>query len=517
MCNAGMYLSFNGSIITKVNNYIKHNGVNIATISNTNNNDVLYSINFTVMNTTKQQVLDVLKAVTFDKKFGLENNWNIDVTIYDGNTGAQGSGGELNSVYNIQINPPAGTIIYDYCNGGGGYTYITSTADGNGGVNSVYDDMSYSCGYHDWIRTSLLQSNNKILLFTANKNNGNISGDKTDDVLARINTDGTLDTTFATNGYYSFNNSYNAKDVKLLTDNKIAFITRTGAINKLEILSNNGVLLTSTNNKPTGYPNFSNELLIPIANDVNLIFGYYNGGGADYRGVITKVNNSGVIDVAFNTFLNANSNILHTITTTLENIKFHSATNKLYIYSGDKIVRMDYTGNDVSIDTTYGVNGTFTNNGSNFKNIIFQTNGKIVALSNYRIIRINTDGTLDTSFSTNGLMDVNDLSIHPEYGCEFFDIKLLSNGNMYVLWYGHINVNTTIANNIVTKCLSNGSIDTTYGDSGHAVLPLAFDSYDVYATDYLQIRNDDLAIVCSSTDGNRSYRFTLTGVLDGTY
>ena len=75
----------------------------------------------------------------------------------------------------------------------------------------------------------------------------------------------------------------------------------------------------------------------------------------------------------------------------------------------------------VSFDTSFGVNGVAKNcnnftiaNGSTNHSMAFQSNGKIISMGNNYVggttcsttlVRFNADGSIDTGFGTNGVME----------------------------------------------------------------------------------------------------------------
>ena len=68
---------------------------------------------------------------------------------------------------------------------------------------------------------------------------------------------------------------------------------------------------------------------------------------------------------------------------------------------------------DGTLDTTFGTNGIVTNSGINQgKGVVIQTDGKILVAGNpnvgrlnsdFWVARLNSNGSLDTSFGTNGI------------------------------------------------------------------------------------------------------------------
>ena len=122
---------------------------------------------------------------------------------------------------------------------------------------------------------------------------------------------------------------------------------------------------------------------------------------------------------------------------------------------------------DGTIDTTFGTNGKMNfSSGTGTKSYIYdmalQTDGKIV-MAGYRwtgsegdfiMARVNTDGTLDNTFGVNGVAIFDDANSEV---AESFAIN--ADGSFIVS--GYVNDNYTLI-----KVKNNGTIDTTFGNNG---------------------------------------------------
>lgn len=121
---------------------------------------------------------------------------------------------------------------------------------------------------------------------------------------------------------------------------------------------------------------------------------------------------------------------------------------------------------DGSIDTTFGIDGKMNFSSNWIKSYIYdmhlQSDGKIV-VGGYRynntegdflLARINVDGTMDTSFGTNGVATFDN------GGSEVAEsFEIMQDGNFIIS--GYTDDNFTMA-----KVKSNGSIDQTFGQNG---------------------------------------------------
>lgn len=129
--------------------------------------------------------------------------------------------------------------------------------------------------------------------------------------------------------------------------------------------------------------------------------------------------------------------------------------------------------NDSTLDTTFGTNGIkYVNLGANGNSIpntiIIQSDHKILVsgtlnlnnsnVFNYAVARLNENGSLDTSFGSNGFYKTM-VGISPSGSCT--DMKLLSNGK--IILAGNLKTGTGIG---LLKLNSNGTLDNTFGTNG---------------------------------------------------
>ena len=186
--------------------------------------------------------------------------------------------------------------------------------------------------------------------------------------------------------------------------------------------------------------------------------------------IVTRLNADGTLDTSFN------GTGIQTI-----NINGSDYANAVALQSDGKIVIGGYTENgnitnalvarlntDGTLDTTFDNDGivTFSSayDNNKFNDIAVQTDGKIIvcgqnSANDFLIVRYNTDGTLDTSFNMTGIVytDFNNsidaatcLTIQP-------DFKIVVSG------YAYSNISGDFA---VARYLTNGSLDTSFSGDG---------------------------------------------------
>lgn len=236
--------------------------------------------------------------------------------------------------------------------------------------------------------------------------------------LARLNANGSLDTSF--NTAIGANNSINSIDVQ--TDGKVLigglFTSYDGiARNRIARLNSDGSL-DLTFNPGTG--SNGQVLSVSVQNTGKILIGgsftSYNGIG---RGRIARINSDGSLDISFDTGSGASSAV-YSVTTQIDG-KVVLAGDFSFVkgVQRSKIARLNHDG---SLDTSF-----LTLNGANDRilALTIQPNGMIIAagrLTTYnntsrnRIVRINTDGSLDNSFDpVFGASDIiRSIAYHPE-------------------------------------------------------------------------------------------------------
>jgi len=136
-----------------------------------------------------------------------------------------------------------------------------------------------------------------------------------------------------------------------------------------------------------------------------------------------------------------------------------------------------------SVDTTFGTNGIVTfDNGLNTREliskIVLQNDGKILVVGKYYsdpgslqnydvfILRLNNNGTRDTTFGSNGFVFRN-LGTNWD---RVIDVSYDSDGNIYLLG---IAGNSPFQTTYLLKYSSTGVLDTTFESSGVITLPLS--------------------------------------------
>jgi len=268
----------------------------------------------------------------------------------------------------------------------------------------------------------------------------------TDFALARYNTDGTLDTTFGTGGrvttYSSTDPSYfydaTASAVAIQSDGKIVVagyaynsdqqvnynqydfaLARFNTDGTFDSTFGTGGIVVTAVGEGTDY---DYAYAVAIQTDGKIVAAGATGPRSNYGGTndkfaLVRYNTNGTLDTSFGTG--------GTVTTT---IGTYSDAYAIAIQTDGKIVATGYAykgdyadfalaryNTDGTLDTSFGTDGAVTtaisdnSNVDNARAVAIQTDGKIVAAGidstyYFALVRYNTDGTLDTTFGTGGMV-----------------------------------------------------------------------------------------------------------------
>lgn len=328
--------------------------------------------------------------------------------------------------------------------------------------------------------TSALQSDGKIIAAGMAINNGPGGGFEYDWALARYNTDGTLDSTFAYGGLivpvkYGLPNS-----IGISTDGKIIVAGHT------------------------------NDNFLPA---------------------IAKFNENGSFDTSFangDLLLPDNIEFLTTIELQTDNklIVLGVTIDSMQI-SINKLIRYNVNG---SIDSTFGTNGiviiNFDNESSWYGTLAEQPDGRILVggqvyngINNYdfAVARFNSNGTIDSTFNDIGIVisDINHTDNLVKSIIVQADEKIEFTG---------INFDGVLHGYAMARYNIDGSLDVNFGDNGFVITPensiLSYTWDIVVQSDGRMFvaggatngNGQDFALLCYNSDGFLDTTFASTGI-----
>jgi uncharacterized delta-60 repeat protein len=360
------------------------------------------------------------------------------------------------SLYNMVIQPDnkiigVGSISSGYKNDDMAIVRYNSdgSIDNSFGTNGIVS-VDFNGG-NDGASAVKLQNDGKIVVVGHAQQNS--SNKNSDIAVIRLNSDGTLDNSFATNGKFSLDVDGSAWDqgwlVAIQSDGKIVLVAQAGTdrFGKCAVirLNTNGTLDNTFDGDGIlkafsfGPYTFSFLYSLAIQTDGKILL----GGTKNNNFSVARINSDGSLDATYAT------NGIYSNTTTLVagcELKLQSDGKLVAIYSHplDSSVNITRLSSNGTPDLTFGSSGVVKTYGTTSTeyhgvDIAIQPNGKILATGNsyiigikYKIlvVRYNSDGTLDNTFGTNGIVTTSVANNSDDKGGQ---IQLQSDGKIVVL------------------------------------------------------------------------------------
>jgi len=247
--------------------------------------------------------------------------------------------------------------------------------------------------------------------------------------LTRYNTNGSLDTSFGTNGSSNINSLTGSValifNLTIASDDSIFLscilddtlnstlsygLVKINANGSLAIgFGNNGVATTRFNFYNSSEYEYLTDATIQSDGKI-IVCGTLKPASNNYTGGIARFNSNGIIDSTFGT----NGQVISSIGTITYPINITNVNNDNFIVNS-AINDFKSTGvtkylTNGAIDTTFGINGFQSNSNTEISNFIVMPDGKIIGgglynpidNSQFLLVKLNTDGTEDSNFGTNG-------------------------------------------------------------------------------------------------------------------
>ena len=351
-------------------------------------------------------------------------------------------------------------------------------------------------------------------------------------VIARYNTDGSLDTSFGTNGIvtqnFGFSNAALAVRIQPL-DGKIVVAgsdqntsTHPWTVGRY---NTNGTLDTTFGNNGIAIPSINGSdqvklTALTLQSDGKII----TAGYRDYdAAIVVRQNSDGSLDQTF-----GNGGI---VAATLDG--GFERPRSVTLQPDGKIVIFGDGGNadlftyrfntDGSIDTTFGSNGLVTESfgasaGATYHGLVIQpTDGKIVETAGYiptsgaqvrtYVIRYNPDGTHDNNFGSGGFV------LNPFAAIDSGDSAvsvLLQSDSKIILGGGSYDGSNY--NFALRRLNTDGTIDNSFGTNGSIITPIGSGASGIQGSLVMQ---SDGKILAAGFASNGSYNdFALARYLD---
>jgi uncharacterized delta-60 repeat protein len=260
-------------------------------------------------------------------------------------------------------------------------------------------------GFDDGVSSVVVQPDNKVLV---SGNFATYDGVPTRR-LARLNPDGSLDTSFNPGGT-GFNSTI--RSVALQADGKVLvsgfFTAYNGTtVNRLVRLNADGSLDVSFNQGGTGANNFVNSVVVQ-ADGKLLVAGFFTTYNGLNTGYLARLNPNGSLDTTFNSNGAGFNSEVRTVVVQADGKVL--AGGFFTAYNGTQVGRLVRLNADGSLDTTFNAGGAGAN--STVLSLAVQVDGKVLVggiFSTYngtavgRLARLGADGSLDTTFNSGGL------------------------------------------------------------------------------------------------------------------
>jgi len=317
--------------------------------------------------------------------------------------------------------------------GGGGTGTLVSDEPANGDLDTTFGSSGYvttTVGSIDVAKAVAIQSDSKIVVAGYHYN-----GSNNDLMVARYTTSGSLDTTFNASG-----SKPGVYTLSLGTGNDFAYAVA---------IQSDGKIVVVGNDYNAGHQRFA-LVRLTSAGALDTTF---NGSGI----VTQQIENA---SIGRSVVLDSSGNIL------VGGYAMPISASGTWVFA---LARFTSTG---ALDTSFGSDGIVTTDiggtDDGINALALQSNGKIVAAGyssdgthlRFALARYNTDGSLDTSFSGDGLTTTAVTSLESQA------TSLIIQSDGKIVAAGGASTAGTGYDFALTRYTSSGSLDSSFGTSG---------------------------------------------------
>lgn len=388
----------------------------------------------------------------------LNSNGTLDTSL---NYALQGAYSYMNNIYAIRLQPDGKILVGGYSSPNN-YTRYVFRLNSDGSLDNTFTQPPtgdvYGTAY-----ALVLQTDGKILVGLEGKpfrNNGIPQYSATRRIL-RLNSDGTLDSNFKTAAGEGANAT--VRTIALQTDGKVVF---GGLFNKydqtarnhLARLNSDGTLDTSYGSSNTGTEGFIGRIFPQTSGKIFIVGPFNEYSGYRQTGLV-RLNSDGTPDT---TFVVASNTAWGTLALATQ------ADGKILLGGGfgsetpgdlRSIVKRLNT--DGSVDSSFTPDSSFYDSHHAISSLIVLPDGKIliaeyftgtfgISTIRYRVLRLNSDGSIDTTFNSGGV-GVN----HRVYS-----MALQSDGKIII--GGDFSSYNGTSTNKIARLNSDGSLDSSF-------------------------------------------------------
>jgi uncharacterized delta-60 repeat protein len=310
-------------------------------------------------------------------------------------------------------------------------------------------------GAHSEVTTILVQSDGKVLVDGNDSTSDHVEDGTLQHRLTRFNVDGTIDTSFATNGARLFGNNTFAGDIALAGNGNIVI----AANNKLTRLKSNGKLDTTFGSKGSVSLSITSGSIALSGSKIAI------GGKTD----VLQFNSGGSIDKGFGRSGDASVTKLTGFNDLLISQLLRQSDGKILVVGERRdpqfhafaqvIARLTNSG---KLDTTFGNGKGFVTDAGRIglaAAAVLQSDGKLLVFGNNVgafAARYNTNGTLDSLFGKKGVSGLSG---------DFSGAALQTDHKILVL--SQFNASGMQQPSLfITRLNSDGKIDSSFGHKG---------------------------------------------------
>jgi uncharacterized delta-60 repeat protein len=336
---------------------------------------------------------------------------------------------------------------------GGGFTFVNGTSrvriaqlNSDGSLDTSFDP---GAGANDFVFSLSVQSSNKVILggqFTS-------VGGQTRNFVARLNTDGSVDTAFNPGADFRLFSTGVQPDDKILLGGSFTQIAGSESFYFAR--------LDASGSLDAGFaaslgPNDGVRSVVPHAGGYTVVGGLFTSVGPVGRNRVARIASEGAVDTSFNIGAGTDGDVYATVAERDGKLVIGGAFTTVNGVSHLRIARMNANG---SLDSSF----TASTDNSVFA-LAVQPDGKFIVggtflnvngTSRVRIARLNSDGSLDSTFNPGGGADntVFTAAVQP-------DGRIVIGGS-----FANID---GVARTRIARLNSDGSLDTSFNPGAGA-------------------------------------------------